>query len=185
MVQRSAHHLFSYAEYLALERESGVKHEWCAGQVLAMAGGTPEHARLSARVLAALLALARARGCEAFSSDLKVRVTATGLATYPDAAVICGEPAAAPDDPNAVTNPTVLAEVLSPNTEAYDRGEKLWHYQQIESLAAVLFVAQDGKRLEIVAREPDGTWSRRVVEGEGALPMPALGGELPLSAVYG
>lgn len=185
MAQRLAHHLFSYAEYLELERTSGVRHAWLAGQVFALAGGTPEHARLSARVVAALLRLAAPRGCEVFTSNLKVRVSATGLATYPDAAVVCGELVRASDDPNAVTNPVLVVEVLSPNTEAYDRGEKLWHYQQIPSVHAVVFVSQDARRLEIRRREPDGSWSREVAEGTGRVLLRELDGQLDIEAVYG
>ncbi|MFO0549267.1 MAG: Uma2 family endonuclease [Polyangiaceae bacterium] len=185
MAARSPHHLLTYAEYLTLERDSGTKHEWCAGQVYAMAGGTPEHARLSARVIAALLAALRGRGCEVFSSDLKIRVQATGLATYPDATVVCGSIQAATDDPNAVVNPTCIVEVLSPGTEAYDRGEKLWHYQQIAELRAVLFVAQDCRRLEVVARSAEDAWSRSSVEGDGSLSLGTLGVTLSIGDVFG
>jgi Uma2 family endonuclease len=184
MAARNPHHLHTYAEYLGLERDSGIKHEWCAGQVFAMAGGTPEHARLSARVAAALLAAVGSRGCEVFSSDLKVRIHATGLATYPDVAVICGQLIHDAEDPNAVTNPTVLVEVLSQSTEAYDRGEKLWHYQQIGSLRAVMLVAQDTRRVEVIVRTADDSWSRTVVEREGHATLGDLGA-VDLDSIYG
>ncbi len=185
MAQRLPHHLFSYAEYLELESATGIRHEWLAGQVFAMAGGTPEHARLSARVVAALLTLAAPRGCEVFTSDLKVRIPATGLTTYPDASVVCGDLVRAGDDPNAITNPALVVEVLSASTESYDRGEKLWHYQQLTSVRAVVFVSQDSRRLEICQREADGSWSREVAERQGSVPVRALNGLLEIEAVYG
>lgn len=125
------------------------------------------------------------RGCEVFASDLKVRVPATGLATYPDAAVVCGDRVRASDDANAITNPMLVVEVLSPNTEACDRGEKLWHYEQISSMQAVVFVSEDLRRLEILQREPDGSWSREVAEGTGSVLVRKLDGQLEVEAVYG
>lgn len=178
--------MFTYAEYLALERDTGVKHEWCAGQVFAMAGGTPEHARLAARVSAALVVAVQSRGCEAFSSDLKVRILATGLATYPDGAVVCGPLERDKEDPNAVVNPVLVVEVLSQNTEAYDRGDKLWHYQQIPSLRAVLLVSQDSRRLELVQRASKGeAWSRTVVEEDGAVLVRAMDLSVGVAEIYG
>ncbi len=186
MATREPHHLFTYVEYLALERDTGAKHEWCAGQVFAMAGGTPEHARLAARVSAALVVAAERRGCEAFSSDLKVRVVATGLATYPDGAVVCGPLERDKEDPNAVVNPLLVVEVLSQSTEAYDRGDKLWHYQQIPSLRAVLLVSQDSRRLELVQRGSEGdTWSRTVAEEEGAVLVESIGLSVGVAQIYG
>ncbi|MEJ7730064.1 MAG: Uma2 family endonuclease [Polyangiaceae bacterium] len=185
MAQRAPHHLFTYAEYVRREQETGAKHEWCAGQLFAMAGGTPEHARLAARMAAALLPLAQAKGCEVFSSDLKVRVLETGLATYPDCTVVCGAPVLDAEDANAVTNPRVVVEVLSPSTESYDRGEKLWHYQQVPSIQAVILVAHDSRRIEVLHRGPDGSWSRVAAEGSGAVAVPALEGSISLEAVYG
>ena len=184
MAQRAPHHLFSYAEYLEREQQSGMKHEWCGGQIFAMAGGTPEHARLAARMIAALVALALPRGCEVFGSDLKIRIAATGLATYADCAVVCDTPVRDVDDPNAVVNPKLVVEVLSPSTEAYDRGEKLWHYQQVPSMAAVILVSQDARRIEVLRRDESGAWSRSVAEGTIEVEIPALG-RVRLDAIYG
>lgn len=125
----------TYAEYLAYERDSGLKHEFDNGEIVAMAGGSRRHNALALRVGAALDAMRR-QGCVAFQSDQKVRVLATGRATYPDATVVCGAIEGDPEDPTGptITNPTVLIEVLSPSTEQEDRGNKWLHYQSIPSL---------------------------------------------------
>src|SRR5215212_185514 len=111
----------SYAEYLAAENKTDVRHEWLRGEVFAMAGGTPEHAALAAAVIAALSAALRDRPCRVFSADARVRVLATGLSTYSDVTVVCGRLETDPEDANAIINPVLLIEVLSDSTEAYDR----------------------------------------------------------------
>ncbi len=103
----------SYAEYLELERSSQTKHEFVNGEIYAMAGGTPEHARLAMKLGRLLGAALDGQPCEVFGSDLRVRVVATGRATYPDLTVVCGRAELDPEDAEAVTNPTVLVEVLS------------------------------------------------------------------------
>lgn len=118
------HHVFTYAEYLAREQEAGLRHEFLAGQIFAMAGRTPEHARLISEVNFALRSAIDPHRCRVFSNDLKVCVKATGLFTYTDVTVVCGEPVRDTTDPNAIVNPKVIVEVLSAGTEAYDRGEK-------------------------------------------------------------
>lgn len=105
--------VMTYAEYLELERRSEEKHEYLRGEVWAMAGGTPGHAKIAANVTGALIAALRGKPCGVFSSDLRVRVTETDRSTYPDVTVICGKREAAADDENAVVNPTLIVEVLS------------------------------------------------------------------------
>jgi Uma2 family endonuclease len=121
-----------------------------------------------------------------FSSDLRVRVIKTSLGTYPDVTVVCGQLELDPEDHkrHTVTNPTVIVEVLSPSTEAYDRGEKLEHYKAIPSLAEVVLVAHDREEIEIVRREADGSWSRHVAARGRSAELASLGVSLPLDAVY-
>lgn len=177
--------LFSFEEYLALEEIAAVKHEFLGGHVWAMAGGTPAHAAIAANVIALLSAQLRGRPCRVFTSDLRIRVLATGLGTYPDVTLVCGQLETDPADRrgNTVTNPLVLVEVLSPSTEEYDRGEKLAHYQRIPSLAEVVLIAHDERRLEVWRRE-GGHWTLDVFRpGEGAR-LASLGGELAVDEVY-
>jgi len=143
----------SYADYLAFERTAPTKHEYVAGMVVAMAGGSPEHARLAGR-LARLIGVAiEGRPCDVFSSDLRVRILETNRSTYPDLTVVCGRRETAPDDHEAIVNPTILLEVLSDSTEADDRGEKFAHYRRLASLQEYVLVAQKTQRIEVYRRE--------------------------------
>ena len=177
---------FSFDEYVELEEMPRVKHEYLAGQVWAMSGGSPAHARVSANLTALLNRALVGRPCSTFSADLRVRATKTGLGTHPDVSVICGKLELDPDDRkgHTATNPRVLVEVLSSSTEAYDRGEKLAHYQTIDSLAEVVLVAHDRKQIEVVRREPDGSWSRLVAGAGGTARLESLGVELPVDEIY-
>lgn len=179
------HHRYTYGEYLYLEERSTVEHEFVDGQVLAMPPVTPDEAALAANMIALLADRLRGRPCRVLTSDVRIRVAATGLATYPDASAVCGEQVADPDDPkgNTLVNPTVIVEVLSPSTEAYDRGEKLGHYKQIPSLQEILHIAQEEQRVEQWRREGDH-WTLEVSHGNEAAALPSLGVELPMSDVY-
>src|SRR4051812_32415880 len=116
----SRHH--TYDEYLAYEADSALKHEYINGTIVAMAGGSRRHNALALRVGTAL-GNARKPGCQAFQSDQKVRILATGRSTYPDVSMVCGPIDGDPSDRSGatITNPTLLIEVLSPSTEEYDR----------------------------------------------------------------
>lgn len=176
----------TYPEYLDFERAAEGRHEFVNGLVYAMVGGSPEHARLAQSIGAELRAALRAAGCAVFSSDLRVRVLATGRSTYPDLTVVCGRLERAPDDDDAVTNPTVLVEVLSDSTETADRGDKWAHYQRIPSLQAYLLVSQSSPRIEVFARDeavPGGWQYRAYGAGETVkLARPPL--RVDLDAVY-
>jgi Uma2 family endonuclease len=153
MVQPFPLHRFSYTEYRMLEESSSTKHEFLGGEIYAMAGGTPLHAALSMAVGAMLQNQLGGTGCRAYISDLRVRVAATGLATYPDVTVVCGAVEPDLEDRNAATNPRVVVEVLSDATEEYDRTEKLAHYKRVPSLGAVVLVAQSTRRIEVWQRD--------------------------------
>ena len=173
----------SYEDYLTLEREAEQRHEWLDGRVYAMAGGTLVHAELAAAVQRELGNLALGCGCRVFSSDAKVRVLATGLATYPDASMVCGPVTRDPADANAMTSPAVLVEVLSESTERYDRGEKFAHYRRLPSLRDYVLVSQHTRRIEVYSREGDH-WTLHVAEDGGAAPLTALDGALLVDRVY-
>lgn len=184
-VSHAARQVFDYAEYLALEDESGVRHEFLNGEVWAMAGGSPEHSAIKVNVVASLRAALSGQPCRVFDSDLRVRVLETGLGTYPDASVVCEQLELDPEDRrgHTVTNPKVLVEVLSPSTEAYDRGEKLAHYKRIPSLAEVMLVAHDDTRVDVWRREGEGWTQRSFVPGE-QVELRSLGCALPVDEIY-
>ncbi len=174
----------SYTEYRALEERSDERHTWLAGEVFAMAGGSPTHARI-AMDLAVLLAGQLGDGpCQPFGSDLRVRVPETGLATYPDLSIICGPLELHPEDDHAVTNPVVLIEILSKSTEAWDRGDKFAHYRRLVSLQEYVLVAQDKKRVEHYRRNDDGTWTLAELGAGGALTLSSLGCAVDVDRIY-
>jgi Uma2 family endonuclease len=178
------HHRYSYEEYLSHEEASNVKHEFLAGEIYAMAGGTPQHAALAVSVSSALFTQLRGGPCVVHSSDLKVRVTATGLATYPDVTVVCGPIIEDPKSKHVVLNPTLLVEVTSPSSEEWDRGEKLLHYLQVPSLAAYLLVSHTAPQLELVVRLADGSCTRTVANAGESLEIPNMNVRLAVNDVY-
>lgn len=183
----AAHHRFSFAEYVELVEDSRVKLEFLDGQVWAMSGGSPDHARVTANVTTLLAAALRGRPCAVYSPDLRIRSKATGLGTYADVTVICGQVELDPEDPRRHTalNPRVIVEVLSPSTEEYDRGAKVEHYKTIASLEEVVLVAHDKREIQILRRERDAdTWSAQVVGAQDVLTLRALGVSLPVEEVY-
>lgn len=154
-------HRATFREYLLVEEQSGVKHEHIEGVIVAMSGATLPHNWLVQLVAFQLMEQLRGGSCRVLSSDQRVRVMATGLATYPDVLVVCGEPEYDPEDGKKTTllNPRLIVEVLSPSTEKYDRGEKLEHYKQIDSLELVLLVDPKGRGVEVEARREAGVFT--------------------------
>jgi Uma2 family endonuclease len=180
---RQARHRYAYEEYLACERDSGMKHEYDGGEIVAMAGGSRRHNALASRVSAAL-ENARKPGCIAFQSEQRIRVLATGRATYPDASLVCGPIEGDPADLTGatITNPMLIVEVLSPSTEENDRGNKWQHYQLLASLEEYVLVSQAHARVERYRRLASGSWEYRDVT-EGTLQL-LSGATLDLALLY-
>jgi Uma2 family endonuclease len=133
-------------EYLHHEKEAETKSEYISGEILAMAGGTPEHSAIATEVRRILGNLLLERGCEVFDSDLKVRIEDAGPFFYPDASVVCGEPAF--DANFCLRNPVLIVEVLSEGTAVYDRGEKFRNYRRLDSLRHYLLIDQNQCHVE-------------------------------------
>ncbi len=174
----------TYAEYLAAEATSEVRHEFLNGEVWAMAGGTPAHGALAAAVTGELHAALRGKPCRAFSSDVRVRIPETGLSTYPDVSVVCGRLETAPEDEDAITNPILLVEVLSDSTEAYDRGAKWAHYRRIPSLREYVLVSRAEPLVEVYRRTEAGRWELTDARAGESVEIASLGVRLDVSAVY-
>jgi Uma2 family endonuclease len=174
---------YTFAEYLAFEAESATKHEYINGEVFAMAGGTPDHAALAAAVIRLLGTALLDRPCRVYTSDLRIRVLVTGLATYPDVSVVCRPFEPDPEDANTAVNPVVIVEVLSDGTEAYDRGEKFAHYRRIPSLRDYLMVSQREAQIEHYRRNEDDTWTLREVRAPGVVRL-SIGCDLSVEDVY-
>jgi Uma2 family endonuclease len=145
-------------EYLAIERKAESKSEYINGEIVAMTGASREHNLISVNLTRKISEQLIRRPCEMYASDMRVRVPSTRLYTYPDVAVVCGEPEFEDDYLDTLLNPTLIIEVLSESTEGYDRGKKFGFYRTIPSLAEYLLVAQDEHRIEQYAKQPDGRW---------------------------
>lgn len=172
-------------EYLAFERASDTKHEYLDGRVYAMAGASLKHGRIIKNTSGRLFTRLLGGPCEAITNDLRVRISATGLNTYPDIVVLCGEPQLTDDYLDTLLNPTVLIEVLSPSTAYNDRGMKWYHYQHIESLQEFVMIAQDAPRIEHYVRQEDGRWIFAAVIGlESVIEFSSLGCKLTLAEIY-
>ena len=174
----------TYAEYVAAEAEREVRHEFLDGLVYAMAGGTPEHAALAAALSREVGMGLQRKPCRVFSCDVRVRVFATGLATYPDLSVVCGTLQTHPEDADAIVNPKVLFEVLSDSTEAYDRGAKAAHYRRIETLAEYVFIAQHEPLTEVYRRNERGHFELFEARAGELIELASIDVALSVSAVY-
>lgn len=186
MAQAAPRHSYTLRDYLDVEEVSVVRHELIDGEIVAMAGGTPEHAALAGAILALLGGQLRGQPCRTYSADLRIRVESTGLATYADASVVCDPVLRDPRSPTHVVNPTVVFEVLSPSTENYDRGEKREHYQQIDSLREYVLLSQETRKIELWSRaSSDTAWSYAEYGPGDTVELRSIGCSLDVSEVYG
>ncbi|MDB5353838.1 MAG: hypothetical protein JWN24_291 [Phycisphaerales bacterium] len=174
-------------EYYRLERAAQYKSDYYRGEIFAMSGGTARHSLIIMNIGGNLYPQLKGTPCTAYESNIRLKVKATELRTYPDVNIYCGPLERDEEDPNGetYTNPTVLFEVLSKSTEAYDRGLKAENYRRIESLRAYVLVSQHKPHAEVYERQPDGTWNLREASGpEAVLKIAAIGVELRLEDVY-
>ena len=172
-------------QYLEIERKAEARSEYWQGVMFAMAGASREHNVLVTHLVSTLDQQLRKRPCEVYSNDMRVWVPATGLYTYPDVVAVCGDPRLTDDHADTLVNPTFLAEVLSPTTEAYDRGRKFEHYRTVESLQEYLLVAQDRIHMDLYTRQPDGTWLLREASRlEDSVELKSIGCHLLVSDIY-
>lgn len=186
MSQARGLHRYTYADYVALELESPTKHEFLAGEIYAMTGGSEEHSALAAEVLAALREAARVGPCRVHTSDLRIYVESPGLATFPDGSVICGPLRQHVPSPKATAlNPTVLVEVTSDSSEEYDTGVKLECYRTISSLRDYIIVSHRERRITVHSREGGGEWGTRVAMTGGQVAVESLNTKLSVDEIYG
>ena len=172
------------ATYLALERDTDQRHEWFDGNVYAMADGTIEHGQLAMMVGSELVRIAVGCGCRVLSSDVKVRIRATGLVTYPDVSVVRGPLERDADLKHALVNPAVLVEVLSDSTEAYDRGEKFEHYRHLASLRDYVLVSQHKPHIEVYSRTAQNRWVLTEAGVGQQAQLTAMAGAIDVDRVY-
>jgi Uma2 family endonuclease len=189
-----SHVSYSIAEYLALERESEERHEYLDGEIYEMAGESPEHGAVCTNIGGQLYTQLRGRDCQVFSKDIKVRseptpkrgYTTKGLFSYPDLLVVCGELKFHDERRDVLLNPAVIIEVLSPTTEAFDRGEKWSRYQTwLPELSDYVLVSQSKPQIEHFHRQSSGEWLYSLVkELESSLHLTSINCTLQLADVY-
>ena len=175
----------SQEAYLEQERQADFKSEYHRGETFAMSGARFNHLVLTSTLAALLLESLRDRGCFVVTNDMRVHIPATTLYTYPDVAVVCGEPRFLDEEFDTLLNPVLLVEVLSESTEAYDRGKKFELYRPIESLREYVLVAQDRKRVEAFRLNERGHWELFEAGGDGAeIELASVGVTVPLDDLY-
>ncbi len=176
--------LYTQEQYLALERSATYKSEYLNGQVLAMAGASLEHNTITANFVRVIGNRFTGRPCQVFSSDMRVKVITTRLYSYPDVVAVCGEMQFDDVQRDTLTNPSVIVEVLSSSTEAYDRGEKFAHYRRLSSLTEYVLVAQDRVRVERYLRQPDGWVLTEMSDLDSRLTLTSIDCDISLRDLY-
>lgn len=172
-------------EYLAFERASEGKHEYVDGYVYAMSGARRAHVALTVNLIAALRTRLRGGHCRPYSGDMRVGAGEGRPYFYPDVTALCGRPEFADGEFDTLLNPSVIVEVLSDSTEAYDRGDKFAHYQAVPSLREYVLVSQHEVRVDRFVRGEGGAWVLTPLEGLGAvLELPSVGCAVPLAELY-
>jgi Uma2 family endonuclease len=172
----------SSSQYLDTEVESTIRHEYINGEVYAMAGATPEHIQITLNIPLALAGQLYTKGCDIYTTELRVKLVPTGAYFYPDVVIVCGGKEM---EAQTLLNPTVIIEILSDSTANYDRGVKWAHYQKSSTLQEYLLVSQTHPYVEQYVRQTDGTWQYVSYEGlETIIRLPTLALELPMQALY-
>lgn len=172
-------------EYLAWERQADTRHEYYRGEAFAMAGASTAHNRIKEKLSIRVGTQLEGGPCWAVTSDQRVVVRATGLYTYPDMVIVCGEAQFADDVRDTLSNPHALVEILSDSTEKYDRGTKFSHYRQIPSLKEYILVAQNEPLVERYVRQADGSWSLTDFVGlDKTFAFATLPVRIPLADIY-
>jgi Uma2 family endonuclease len=180
-----AHKRCTPEEYLALERQAQCKSEYYAGEVFAMAGASRWHNLIVANVISELRSQLKGRPCTTYPSDMRVKISPTGLYTYPDVTVVCGAAQFEDTQQDTLLNPTLIVAVLSDSTEAYDRGGKFAHYRKLASLMEYVLVAQTKPHIEHYIRQPDNRWLLAEAESlHATIDLPAIDCHLSLAEVY-
>ena len=172
-------------QYLARERQAETKSEYLRGEMFAMSGASREHNLIAGNVNRKLGEQLRERECEVYQADMRVKVSPTGLYTYPDVTVVCGEPEFEDAEVDTLLNPKVLVEVLSPSTADYDRGGKFTHYRRLPSLQEYVLISQDRPLVEHYVRQGQDEWLLTEQSSlQDTLILPSIQCQLPLSEIY-
>jgi Uma2 family endonuclease len=172
-------------DYLEIERASEFRNDYVNGQIFAMSGESLSHGRIKGNVYHEIRNRLKGKSCEAFTSDMKVKVEGMSPFKYPDVVVVCGRPEMYDARKDLLLNPLVIIEVLSPSTEAVDRGEKFDLYQAIPSLKYYILIAQDRASVTVLTRQANNRWDLELLtDMNGSLIIPDLDCQIPLPEIY-
>ena len=184
MAETALKKVWTEREYLELEQTSDVRHEFYGGEIFAMSGGSIQHATIISNLHGLLFQALSGSGCKPFVGVLRVKIEQTGLWTYPDLAIVCGDQQILNED--TLLNPTVIIEVLSPSTESYDRVAKFDHYSTIPALRSYILVSQAFPRIDMFSRnQPAERWDYQAIKGlNSSLHIPAASVTLAVQEIY-
>jgi Uma2 family endonuclease len=172
-------------QYLEIEREAEFKSEYFQGEMFLMSGAREPHNLIVVNLVSTLHQQLRIGPCRIFANDMRVRVTATGLYTYPDVVAVCSEPQFLDETRDTLLNPSLIVEVLSPSTEIYNRIRKFEHYRSVESVGEYLMIASERVSAELYTRQPDGRWMLTAANRmEDSLELQSVGAHLALADLY-
>jgi Uma2 family endonuclease len=172
-------------QYLEIERKAEFRSEYHNGEMFAMAGATEAHRQIVTNLVGNLFQQLRSGPCRIYSHDTRIRVKPTGLYTYPDVVVACGERQFLDARRDTLLNPTLIVDVLSPSTESYDRGRKYHHYTSLDSLREYVLVASEQVSIDVFTRQPSGRWlAGHALKIEDTIELESIGCRLALSDVY-
>jgi len=184
-MQQRAVSIISENEYLESEEISDIKHEYYQGEIFAMAGASRKHNLIAANVIISLGTQLKKRPCRVYPSDMRLKIEKTGLYTYPDIMIVCGEERFSNEKENTLLNPDVIIEVLSDSTESYDRGKKFCNYRKLDSLKEYVLISHKCRKIEIYSKNKDNKWElTESIEDNSVIPLEKIGCSLDISDVY-
>ena len=176
---------FTPEEYVALENQSEIKHEYHAGRMYAMSGASMPHNEIQVNLYREVSTKLKGSSCKSYPSDLRIWIEEAGSMTYPDLSIFCAKPTSVKGLSNSFVNPICIIEVLSPSTESYDRGKKFDIYRQIPTLQEYVLIAQSEPAADLFRRQANGNWDYVPLRGVNAvLELTSASIQLPLSEIY-
>jgi Uma2 family endonuclease len=178
-------HRYTVEEYLAMEEVAEYRSEYFEGEIFAMAGGSPSHDRIASQCDRVIGSAIESKGCETFTSSMKVRIENSKAYYYPDLSVACGEAEFDENGIGALTNPVLIIEVLSKSTEGFDRGDKFQRYKQISSFREYVMIAQSKPQIDVFYKTDAGFWRIDNYEGlDAVMELRSLGIQVKLADIY-
>jgi Uma2 family endonuclease len=177
--------VYSPIEYLALEENAEVRHEFINGEILPMAGGTTRHNVIAGNIYLAIRLITKGRNIQTYIENVKLRIPDFNVFTYPDVMIIAVEPIYEENTQTTILNPTVIFEVLSPGTKDYDQGRKFEYYRSVTSLKDYILIDQERCLVMVYQKTDTNEWKLRVLDNiKATFSLDSVGIELNLADIY-